>query len=107
MCANPYPRKYLLQRRDPRPRRVVHLRLPEAATIEHERRIMQDLYEILVHYEGDDEVVLHVPTSRGIVKLRSRSRRVDWSPELEAALREVLGPHHYEVQEDREERLAS
>jgi len=90
-----------------KPRRAVHLRLPEAPTLEHERRIMQNLYELLVHYEGDDEVVLHVPTSRGVVKLRSRSRRVDWNPELEAALREVLGPQHYEVREDYGERLAS
>ncbi len=94
-------------RRKAKPRRVVHLRLPEAPTLEHERQIMQNLYELLVHYEGDDEVVLHVPTSRGVVKLRSRSRRVDWNPELEAALRDVLGPQHFKVCEDHEERLAS
>ena len=65
---------------------------------------MHDLYELLLHYEGDDEVVLHVPTSKGPVKLRSRSRRVEWSNELAAALTQVLGPERFEV---REELLAS
>ncbi|HEY8445802.1 MAG TPA: DNA polymerase III subunit alpha [Thermomicrobiales bacterium] len=91
-------------KRRPRKRRVVHLQLPTAPDVEQERRLMHDLYELLLHYEGDDEVVLHVPTSKGPVKLRSRSRRVEWSNELAAALTQVLGPERFEV---REELLAS
>ncbi|HKG25834.1 MAG TPA: DNA polymerase III subunit alpha, partial [Thermomicrobiales bacterium] len=80
-----------------KPRRAVHVCLPVSRNVEQDIRLMQDVFEILTHFEGDDEFVISVPTSRGQVALRSRSRGVEWNDSLQDALKRVLGPHAVEL----------
>ncbi len=78
-------------------RRAVHLQLPGAASYEQDIRLMQDVFEILTQHEGDDDIVIYVPTSRGRVALRSRSHGVDWNDGLHNALKQMLGPQAVEL----------
>jgi DNA polymerase-3 subunit alpha len=78
-------------------RRAVHLRLPVSSNLEQDIRLMQDVFEILRLFEGDDEIVIDVPTATGFVALRSRSRRVEWNERLHDALSRVLGPERVEL----------
>lgn len=80
-----------------KPTRAVHLRLPATSNLEQDIRLMQDVFEIVTLFEGDDELVIAVPTSRGPVALRSRSRRVEWNDRLQDALSRVLGSDRVEL----------
>jgi DNA polymerase-3 subunit alpha len=82
-------------------KRAVHMRLPVSADVDRDIRLMQDLYEVLTHFEGDDEIVISLPTSRGQVALRSRSRGVEWNDGLQDALTRVLGPQRVELRDPR------
>jgi hypothetical protein len=52
---------------------------------------MQDVFEVMALFEGDDDIVIDVPTSRGSDALRSRSRRVEWNERLHDALSRLIG----------------
>ncbi|CAA9546591.1 MAG: hypothetical protein AVDCRST_MAG49-1416 [uncultured Thermomicrobiales bacterium] len=75
----------------PRPRRVIHVRVPRSADAWADIRTMQRLDEILRHHEGDDDVVLHVPVGTETVSLRSRTRRIEWGDAARAELEALLG----------------
>ncbi len=75
----------------PPPNRVVHLQIPVSADVWDDIRIMQAIDAILKRHEGDDGVVIHIPSGPNQVLLRSRTRRIEWSPELEQELSEILG----------------
>jgi DNA polymerase-3 subunit alpha len=79
--------------------RAVHLCLPASSDVDQDIRLMKDVFEILAHFEGDDDLVISIPTSRGPVALRSRSRRVEWNERLQDALSRLLGPQRVEVRE--------
>jgi DNA polymerase-3 subunit alpha len=79
--------------------RAVHLCLPASSDVDQDIRLMKDVFEILAHFEGDDDLVISIPTSRGPVALRSRSRRVEWNERLQDALSRLLGPQRVEVKE--------
>jgi DNA polymerase III alpha subunit len=82
-----------------KPRRAVHLCLPATADVDRDIRVMQEVFEVLCHFEGDDDVVFNLQTSTGEVRLRSRSRRVEWSERLRDALHGMLGPERVELKE--------
>jgi hypothetical protein len=62
---------------------------------------MQAIDQLLSQFEGDDNVVIHVPVNGGRVALRSRKHTVDWGDALAAALIDVLGQERIEVEEPR------
>jgi DNA polymerase-3 subunit alpha len=71
--------------------REVRITLPATSDADADIRLMHDLNELLEVFEGDDEVVIEVPSLSGPVRFRSRSRRVLWSEGLEKALTNLLG----------------
>jgi len=73
------------------PKRAVHLEIPVSADVWEDIRLMQEIDSILRRHEGDDSIVLHIPSGRQQVRLRSRTRRVEWTSELEQELTGVLG----------------
>jgi DNA polymerase-3 subunit alpha len=78
-------------------RRAVHLRLPASTNVDQDIRLMQDVFQVLILFEGDDEIVIDVPTSQGPVALRSRSRRVEWNDRLHDELSRLLGSERVEL----------
>lgn len=78
-------------------RRSVHVSLPISSSYDQDLRLMQDVFEIIRQHEGDDDVVIELPTSRGPITLRSRSHGVEWNDRLQDALRRMLGPQAVEL----------
>lgn len=71
---------------------TVLVRLGAALDPWAEIRTMQEVDQILRRHDGLSPVIVEVPASAGASRhLRSRSRRVEWSAELERELREVPG----------------
>lgn len=63
---------------------------------------LQELDSTLRQFDGDDEIVLHVPHKDGsTVRLRSRSRRVDWCDSLERSLTSLMGVADVRLEEIR------
>jgi DNA polymerase III subunit alpha len=73
------------------PSRLVHVRLAAASDLHGDIAVMNDIIGAIREFEGDDHLVLHLPTANGVVRMRSRSRRVHWCSELVAALTELPG----------------
>ncbi|MCC7023595.1 MAG: DNA polymerase III subunit alpha [Thermomicrobiales bacterium] len=73
-----------------------------------EIRAMQQADEIIQRYEGANPVVLEIPVQAGqVCQLRSRSRRVEWSADLERELLAVEGVAAVTLLTDQPARLAS
>ena len=69
---------------------------------------MNDVDAALRAFEGDEELVLHVPGEDGrVVQMRSRSRRVHWCPELVDALSSLPGVLSVRLEEPRLAAMAS
>jgi DNA polymerase-3 subunit alpha len=83
------------------PERVVHLRLPVTDDVWRDIETMQQLDAILRRHEGDDPVVVHLPTAEGEAALRSRSRSVEWNDILASEIRQLLGQERIELEEPR------
>ncbi len=69
----------------------VNLRLPLSEDYHNDVRLMQRVDELLKIYEGDDEVVVTLVNGISEIRLKSRSRRVEWSDQLEGDLTVLLG----------------
>ncbi|MFN8591279.1 MAG: DNA polymerase III subunit alpha [Thermomicrobiales bacterium] len=73
-----------------------------------EIRTMQRVNEILLQHEGPHPVVLEVPLDRGrYLTLKSRSRKIEWSEQLERDLLAVAGVLAVVLQEPAPQLLAS
>ncbi len=73
-----------------------------------EIRSMQQVDEILKRHEGANPVIVEIPITPSVTQhLRSRNRRVDWSPELEGELQSVRGVLTTEVISAGHSQLAS
>lgn len=73
------------------PKRAVHLEIPVSQDVWDDIRLMQAIDAVLQRHEGDDGVVLHIPSGPSLIQLRSRSRRIEWSPALADELSGILG----------------
>ena len=62
---------------------------------------MQAIDQLLDQFDGDDEVMIHVPMNGGRVSLRSRKHRVDWSDALAQALGDIIGSDQVDVEKPR------
>lgn len=85
----------------PSPARTVHLTIPSSEDVWHDIRLMQKIDAILDRFEGDDRVVIHLGGVAGPISLQSRKHRIEWSRNLEAALRGVMATETIEVEEPR------
>jgi DNA polymerase-3 subunit alpha len=68
---------------------------------------MQQADEILKRFEGSSPVVIELPVNGGNVQLLSRTRKVEWSDELERALASIGGVRAKHLVSAAETRLAS
>jgi DNA polymerase-3 subunit alpha len=80
-----------LEAKKPLPQRTVHVRLPSSDDVWGDIRVMQQVDEILKRYDGEDAVLLHVPTTNRVITLRSRSLKIEWSDALAREFTDVVG----------------
>lgn len=59
--------------------------------------LMQKVDQVLKEHEGTYEVELRLPRGSRVARLRSRSRRVEWSDDLKTELEAVLGVDSVEL----------
>jgi DNA polymerase-3 subunit alpha len=83
----------------PAPKRAVHLEIPVSQDVWDDIRLMQAIDAVLQRHEGGDGVVLHIPLGPNRVQLRSRTRRIEWSPELAEELSGLLGSNRINFEE--------
>jgi len=69
----------------------VIIALPTSSDVWQDINAMQAIDDILKRHEGPHPVLVEVATGADIVRLQSRSRRVEWSSLLEQELAAVLG----------------
>ena len=69
---------------------VVWLRLAGSDNLDEDVRRMEQLARLLRDFPGDDEVLLEIETAREVTHLRS-NLRVDWCPDLDRAVSDILG----------------
>lgn len=67
------------------------VRLPATPDVWGDIRVMQDIDAVLRQYEGSQPVIFEVHTLQGVRSMRSRSRRVEISQELEKTLGAIVG----------------
>ncbi|MGC4190163.1 MAG: DNA polymerase III subunit alpha [Thermomicrobiales bacterium] len=67
------------------------IRLPATLDVWSDIRIMQDLDAVLKQFEGSQPVIFEVHTLRGMRTMRSRTRKVELSRELERAVGAIVG----------------
>jgi len=82
-------------------RRAVHVRLPATPDVWHDIHLMHEVDAILRRHEGDDDVIVHVRKNGTVVRLKSRTRRIEWGPELARELGTVLGSDGVSVENPR------
>lgn len=70
---------------------MVAIRLPGTPDVWNDISLMQILDRILKDHEGSTPLEFHMPRGSRVARLRSRSRRVEWSDELQQELEAVLG----------------
>jgi DNA polymerase-3 subunit alpha len=78
------------------PQHNLLLRLPRTNDLEADTHRMQDIYDLLASYQGDDLLTLYVPNGVGTVVLRSRYT-VRASPALVSELEGLVGKGCVEV----------
>ena len=72
--------------------RRLSLRIRETGESTNDQRLLDEVRRLLLEYRGDDEVSLEIAIDRRIFTLEWPLVHVDICPELEQALRELLGP---------------
>ncbi|MDQ3656200.1 MAG: DNA polymerase III subunit alpha [Chloroflexota bacterium] len=70
---------------------LVIIVLPSSAELWQDIDAMQTVDDLLRRHEGPNPVEFHISTGTDVLRLRSRTRRVEWSTELEHELGDVLG----------------
>lgn len=80
-------------------RRTVHLTVPASEDVWNDIRLMQQIDSILNRFEGDDQVVIHLGNHLKPAALKSRKHRIEWSRNLEEALRGILATETIRVEE--------
>ncbi len=78
------------------PRQLV-VTVPPGRDRESVIEMMHDLATILREFPGDDEFVVRIPRGRSLVALRSRTRLVDWCPELADVLEAMTGARSVQI----------
>ncbi|MBA2468134.1 MAG: DNA polymerase III subunit alpha [Chloroflexia bacterium] len=75
------------------PPAVVVVVLPSSAELWQDINAMQAIDDLLRRHEGPNPVEFHLAAGADVLRLRSRTRRVEWTADLEQELGEMLGRH--------------
>jgi len=87
--------------RQPEPRHPrIAIWLPATGNVWNDIDLMQRIDGALRRHEGASEVVFNVPQGTSMSRLKSRSRRVEWSPELVEDLQLILGEDQVTIESD-------
>lgn len=78
---------------------TVAVRLPNTHDVWSDISLMQQVDRILQEHDGDLPVEFHVPRGTHMIRLRSRSRRIEWSSEFQRELESILGESTVTFQE--------
>ncbi len=70
---------------------TVSIRLPATSDVWSDISVMQSVDGALRRFEGEQEVVFTIPLRTGALQLKSRTRRVEWCPNLVGDLESILG----------------
>jgi DNA polymerase-3 subunit alpha len=70
---------------------IVALRLPGSADVWGDISLMQRIDVVLRDHEGSAQLEFHLPRGSRLIRLRSRSRRVEWSDEFRREIEALLG----------------
>ncbi|MGI8474838.1 MAG: DNA polymerase III subunit alpha [Thermomicrobiales bacterium] len=81
------------------PERTLHLTLPGSHDVWDDIRLMQAVDEVLARHDGEDPVVIHLPSGGGTLALRSRKHRVECNDILAGELRALLSSERVWVEE--------
>jgi len=81
------PRPKMLERARP----LVIIVLPSSAELWQDINAMQKVDDLLRRHEGPNPVEFHISAGTDVLRLRSRTRCVEWTTELERDLSDVLG----------------
>ncbi|MBA3275206.1 MAG: DNA polymerase III subunit alpha, partial [Chloroflexia bacterium] len=73
------------------PLAVVVVVLPSSAELWQDINAMQAIDDLLRRHEGPNPVEFHLAAGADVLRLRSRTRRVEWSTDLDHELGEMLG----------------
>lgn len=84
---------------DPIPAKTVHVSLPISADVWGDIRMMQSIDALLSEFEGDDQVVIHLPKGGQRVALMSRKHRVECSDALRSALTRIVSGGEIRIEE--------
>lgn len=68
------------------------VRLPATPDVWADIRVMQEIDAVLRRFEGNQPVIFEVHTLSGVRTMRSRTRKVELSPELEREVGAIVGP---------------
>ena len=92
----------------PRPRQVkaasrrLAIHLPVSEHVWRDIALMQEIDSALRLYEGGDEVVFCVPNGAAMLRLRSRSRRIEVEERLLGELRRIVGETRVRIEDPAE-----
>ncbi len=70
---------------------IVVIVLPSSAELWQDINVMQAVDDLLRRHEGSNPVEFHISMGTDVLRLRSRTRCVEWSQGLNEELRDVLG----------------
>ncbi len=73
------------------PEPVLAVRLPGSSDVWQDISVMQQLDRMLREHEGSTSIEFEMPRDGRLIRLRSRSRRVEWSDDLKRELEALLG----------------
>ncbi len=71
---------------------TVAVRLPGSEDVWSDISLMQQIDRVLRDHEGTIAIDFQLPRGARMIRLRSRSRRVEWSAEFQSELEAILGP---------------
>ncbi|MDQ3540174.1 MAG: OB-fold nucleic acid binding domain-containing protein, partial [Chloroflexota bacterium] len=81
------------------PRRRLAIHLPVSEHVWQDIALMQEIDSALRLFEGADEVVFCVPNGASMLRLRSRSRRIEVEERLLSQLRSIVGESQVMLEE--------
>jgi len=99
LVADVLSRDLPVQRQIDGPRRRLAVHLPASESVWDDIEQMQVIDQVLRNAEGEQEVVFYVPDGSSMLRLRSRTRRVDLDDHLMLELRRILSEDRVTIEE--------
>jgi hypothetical protein len=78
---------------------TLHLTLAPTGEFWRDVEQLNELNQVLRHFEGEEPIVLHIADRSGTRSFRAERRGVTTGPDLERALADLLGPADFRVEQ--------